>query len=169
MAEAGIKRGPNLRRLRRLLNKIEKTMAAPEAAEGILSNIGLFLHGRVIRGILTGRPGDTRLRPNRPATIARKGSSKVLIDTGNLVRKILVIPRKQGQVPAVFVGAPGRLPSGDPRRNIGRVAGYAEFGTVTMLPREFLKPVLDKNIGEIRAILIGDLGRKMGVIGPQPF
>lgn len=169
MAEAGIKVGPNFRRLRKMLNQIEQTMAQPEATEGILSNIGLFLAGRVVRGILTGRPGGKRLRPNRPATIARKGSSKVLIDTGNLLRKILVIPRKRGRVPAVFVGAPGRLPSGDPRRNIGRVASYAEFGTVTLLPREFLQPVLDKNIGTIRAILIGDLGRKMGVIGPLPF
>lgn len=169
MAEAGIKRGPNFRRLRRILNQIEQTMAAPEATEAILSNIGLFLAGRVIRGILSGRPGGQRLRPNRPATIAKKGSSKPLIDTGHLVRKILVIPRKQGRVPAVFVGAPGRVISGDPRRNIGRVAGYAEFGTVTMLPRKFLKPVLDANIGTIRAILIGDLGRKMGVIGPLPF
>ncbi len=171
MAQAGIKRGPNFRRLRKVLNQIERTMSQPEAIEGILSNIGLFLAGRVIRGILTGRPGGQRLRPNRPATIAKKGSSKPLIDTANLVGKILVIPRKRGRVPAVFVGAPGRLPSGDRRsgKNIGRIANYAEFGTTTLLPRQFLKPVLDKNIGTIRAIFIGDLGRKMGVIGPLPF
>ena len=169
MARVGIKAGPNFRRLRKLLNQIERTMAEPEATEAIVSNIGLFLHGRIVRGILSGRPGGKRLRPNRPATIARKGSSKPLIDTGTLIRRIVVVPRTQGSVRGVFVGALASMPSGDPRRSMGRVAGYAEFGTVTLLPRQFLQPVLDRNIGTIRAILIGDLGRKMGVIGPLPF
>ena len=165
----GVKRGPNFRRLRRLLNQIEQTMAKPEATESILSNIGLFMAGRIVRGILVGRPGGKRLRANRPATKIKKGSSKPLIDTANLLQKIGVTPRKRGSVPAVFVGVLAALPSGDPRRNMARVAAFAEFGTVTVMPREFIQPVLDKNIGTIRAILLGDLGRKMGVIGPLPF
>ena len=169
MPEAGIKRGPGFKKLRVLLNQMEETLDSPSNIEAILSNVALFLADKVVRGILGGRPGGKRLRKNRPATIARKGSSKPLIDTATLVGRIAIQGRRFNGLPAVFVGALKTVSSGDPRRSLGRVAGFAEFGTVTMLPREFLRPVLDKNIGEIRAILIGDLGRKMGVIGPEPF
>lgn len=134
-----------------------------------MSNVGLFLAGKVVRGVLSGRPGGVRLRPNRPATKDRKKSSKVLIDTGSFIRTIVIVPRKQGSARGVFVGSSARMPSGDPRHSLGKVAGFAEFGTATLLPRPVFQPILDKNIGTIRAIFMGDLGRKMGVIGPLPF
>jgi hypothetical protein len=165
---AGVKLGPNFRKLRKLLTHIERTVHRTETAQAVITAGGLFLADRTVRGILTGRPGGKRLRPNRPSTIAKKGSSRPLIDKGHLVRKIVVVPRKIKGQPAVFVGALASMASSDPRRSMGRVAGFAEYGTVTLLPREFLRPTLRAYIGQLRAIMLIDLGRKLGVIGPLP-
>ena len=52
------------------------------------ARIGNYGASEVKKGIVSGAPGDQKFAPNSPMTIARKGSSKPLIDKGDLVGSI---------------------------------------------------------------------------------
>ena len=53
-----------------------------------VARVGNYGASEVKRGIVSGAPGGQRFTPNSPLTIARKGSSKPLIDKGDLVGSI---------------------------------------------------------------------------------
>jgi len=118
----------------------------------------------VIRGIRSQAPGGRPFVPLKPATIARKGSSKALIDTGALIRSIQVRRVSGG----VFVGVlrTARSASGT---GLADIAQIHEFGApgAGIPPRPFLQPVEDRHgpgsprrmLARIAGILGGDFGR----------
>lgn len=160
---AGVKQtGPGWRQFRRFLER----EVPRDDVFAALDAVGEHLRAQVGKGILTGRPGKIRLRRNKPATIQKKGSSKPLIDTSTMLTSF-VNEREEGKtVPSVFVGLKASQIHADQRRNVARVGRFHEKGTVTTLPRRFLKPVLDAEAGRIRAIFMVTMGRKLGFIGP---
>lgn len=114
-----------------------------------LLQAGVFLEGRVKTGIITGKPGGKRLKPNVDSTKVKKGSSKPLIDTGTMLRSITTkkISRKE-----VFVGILATVthPGGhgnEAGKSMALIGRFHEFITdlwPTLPRREFLNPVVLK-------------------------
>jgi len=120
---------------------------------------------RIRYGILTSRPGGQRLRPNAPATIRKKGSSKPLIDTRKLLETIQA--RRLSRT-AVFVGISGGVQHTDPRRSVALVGRFHEFLTKNfpVLPRRrFLGPVLHKELPRLIKIMQQNVIRGFGFTG----
>ena len=89
------------------------------------SRVGNYGASDVKKGIVSGEPGGQKFVPNSPMTIARKGSSKPLIDKGDLVGSITyqVVDANN-----VFVGVK--------KGNEANIAAVHEFGcTIQVTPK----------------------------------
>ena len=71
-------------RLDEILNPSRIAAGVKQAA----SRVGNYGASEVKKGIVSGAPGGQKFVPNSPMTTARKGSSKPLIDKGDLVGSI---------------------------------------------------------------------------------
>ena len=71
-------------RLETILNPSRLTAGIQQAA----ARVGNYGASQVKKGIVSGAPGGQKFAPLSPVTIARKGSSKPLIDKGDLVVSI---------------------------------------------------------------------------------
>ncbi len=93
----------------------------------------------IVMGVRRQAPGGTKFVPLNPKTIARKGSSKALINKGDLIRSINVFPMFGGQVYFVGVHKMSAAKKGIPMANIAEVM---EFGTKDgRIPaRPYLRP-----------------------------
>lgn len=121
-----------------------------KALEKEVRNMAMLLVREIKKGIVSSAPGGETFAPNAPSTIARKGSSKPLIDTGVLLSSIVeVIKGDQAFVGLLYTA---RNTEGDSVANIGAVM---EFGaTITMPsgavvvipPRPFLGPVMKQHL-----------------------
>ena len=72
-------------------NRIDEILNPAKIAEGMrqaAARVGNYGASEVKKGIVSGSPGGKTFKPNSPLTIARKGSSKPLIDKGDLVGSI---------------------------------------------------------------------------------
>ena len=72
-------------------NRIDEIFNPAKIAEGMrqaAARVGNYGASEVKKGIVSGSPGGKTFKPNSPLTIARKGSSKPLIDKGDLVGSI---------------------------------------------------------------------------------
>lgn len=72
-------------------NRIDEIFNPAKIAEGMrqaAARVGNYGASQVKKGIVSGSPGGKTFKPNSPLTIARKGSSKPLIDKGDLVGSI---------------------------------------------------------------------------------
>lgn len=99
---------------------------ASRVKTGIARATGQLAHAlrkEIVTGIRNQAPGGIRFVPLRPATIARKGSSKALIDHGDLIRSVNVT--KLGDL-AYFVGINKNVvaPNGKPMVNIAEIHEY---------------------------------------------
>lgn len=107
-------------------------------------------------GSLAGKP----FRPLDPQTIARKGSSKPLIDTGAGLRSV----KSQKKSEAVyFVGIPGNMRSND-GTSVALYMAAHEFGAVDANgkfsePRPWLGPVIDKTKKKMLKQIELDMGK----------
>lgn len=119
---------------------------------------------KVIRGIRDQAPGGVAFAPLMARTIASKGSSKALIDTGTLIRSISVRKVRGG----VFVGVlrTARTDAGGPLADVAQI--HEEGAPKANIPkRAFLQPVEDRYgpdsprrmLARVAAILGGDFGR----------
>ena len=71
-------------RLEQILDPAQITAGVKQAT----ARVGNYGASEVKKGIVSGAPGGQKFAPNSPMTIARKGSSKPLIDKGDLVGSI---------------------------------------------------------------------------------
>ena len=108
-------------RLDEILNPSRIAAGVKQAA----SRVGNYGASEVKKGIVSGAPGGQKFAPNSPMTIARKGSSKPLIDKGDLVGSITyqVVDANN-----VFVGVK--------KGNEANIAAVHEFGcTIQVTPK----------------------------------
>ena len=72
-------------------NRLDEILNPSRIAAGIqqaAARVGNYGASEVKKGIVSGAPGGQKFAPLSPITIARKGSSKPLIDKGDLVGSI---------------------------------------------------------------------------------
>lgn len=89
--------------------------------------------------------------PLKPSTIARKGSSKPLIDTGDMMRSVQA---KKIEDFTYLVGIPGNMTGGKTKQTIAMYAKMHENGGITangqlVIARPWLRPTVEK-FGEER-------------------
>ena len=70
----------------------KKSMLAGKDAEAILKEVGIFM-----KDLVQGEITDGSFAPNAPSTIARKGSSKPLIDTGKMRQSVNYVIKQKGE------------------------------------------------------------------------
>lgn len=81
--------------------------------------------------------------PLKSDTVKKKGSSKMLIETGQLVDSITVIPQSDLE----YIIAPeGNHSSG---LSNSQLAIYHEYGTEKVPPRPFIRPVFEENAPQV--------------------
>ncbi len=116
----------------------------------------LVLVREIKKGIKDQAPGGKAFTPLAKVTIAKKGSSKALIDTGFLLSSITQVI--EGDTAFVGLLRGTRNKDGDEIVNIGAVM---EFGatikhpsgaTIVIPARPFLHPVMEKHKDEIKKI-----------------
>lgn len=122
------------------------------------------LRGDMVRGIRAQAPGGDRFVPLSPITIERKGSSKALIDRGDLIRSINVTEFQGGQVVFVGVNRTEENADGEPLADIFAIH---EFGTgdgsrANIPARPVIRPTTREweKVGPKR--ISDDLARKFG-------
>lgn len=155
--------GPDWRKVQTFFKKTQ-----PLPISKALLKCGVFLEGRVKAGIITGRPGGQRLKPNAESTIRKKGSSKPLIDSGTLLGAVTTIPITRREV---FVGVPAGVahPGGHgskPGKSVALIGRYHEFLTAlfpTLPRREFLGPVIRKEKDRVLRIFAFRFGEELGL------
>ena len=147
-----------------------------KAVRKALLQEGQFYRTQIIKGIRSQAPGGKAFAPLEPATIAAKGSSKALIDTGTLIRSVTV--RKLSGGDAVFIGVARTVLSAG-GQSLADIAAIHEFGApaANIPPRPFLQPIEDKfgrssaqrMLARIARNLLGDWGRlAFGGFGLRP-
>jgi hypothetical protein len=136
------------RRMERFLKKNSKDISL----ESGLVAAGTFLSRRMRVGILSGRPGGRRLRPNAPATIRKKKSNRPLLDFHAMVNNIKArrITRNK-----VSVGLFGDTRHSDSRRTVAEVGRFHEFLTINPHHplRQFMSPVINAERRRIEKII----------------
>lgn len=108
----------------------------PRVAQAALTVQGHRLRALIVTGIRNQAPGGRAFEPLAESTKDMKGSSKALIDRGDLVRSVGVDRVAFGQ--AVFVGV-NRSARGRDGADLANLAEIHEFGT-----DPYLIPVTDK-------------------------
>ena len=78
--------------LQKACDAANKTLANGGTAESALDKIGVFCKGLVQQEIV-----DGGFEPNAESTIARKGSSRPLIDTGLMRQSVNYVVKKRGE------------------------------------------------------------------------
>lgn len=98
-----------------------------------------LLRRTIVMGIRKQAPGGETFEPLAPETIKRKGSSKALIDHGDLIRSVNV--KEIGGGIAYFVGVHKEARSAD-GKSLANIAEVHEFGTRNKrIPaRPYLRP-----------------------------
>jgi len=94
--------------------------------------VGVHGASAVKRGIVSGAPGGEKFAPLSPVTIAHKGSSKPLIDKGDLVGSVTYATPDTN---TVFIGV-RKSAKGKDGVGLANVAAVHEFGcTVPVTPK----------------------------------
>lgn len=101
------------------LSNIKKGISNPKP---LLKRIGVLILNEVNKNFVRGSNDGNAWTPNAPATIARKGSSKPLIDTGNLRASFTYQVKRN----SVEIGSPVFY------------SEFHEFGTSTIPQRKML-------------------------------
>lgn len=157
---------------RRILHNLPENMKKEVKSAAKMS--GALLVGEIKKGIVSGSPGGEKFTPLHPLTIQRKGSTKALIDTGDLLNSITYNVLDDGL--SLFVGilktATNR--EGESLSNIGwvmergavipvtpamrsylyniglRLKSSTEY--ITIPPRPFVEPSVAASVDKVRKI-----------------
>lgn len=110
-----------------------------KAVKKALSRCGIYLVGQIKRGIRNQKPGGKQYEPLHPFTIARKGSSKAMIDDGDFLNAVTY--RVTGN--QVFVGVlkTAKDSDGKPLVNIAAVHEFGAEINVTDKMRGYLHSI----------------------------
>lgn len=102
-----------------------------------MQKTGVYLQAQVKRGIRDQAPGGKPFRPLSPITIAIKGSTKALIDTGDMLNSVTY---KTQEPEWVFIGLlrTARSKKGDELANIGAIHEGGAVIKVTNKQRFYL-------------------------------
>lgn len=125
-----------VKKLAHITGQMEKAVYRAAGQEAHL------LRTMMVKGIRMQRPGGKKFKPLAPATIAARkggGSTKALIDDGDMIRSIKVVPLFGGEV--FFVGI--HKTAVDKKGNVlANIAEVHEFGTKDKrIPaRPFMRP-----------------------------
>lgn len=106
-----------------------------------LHRVGVHVRDKIKRGIRDQAPGGKEFVPLHPATVAAKGSSKALIDNGDMVGAITYKITSPEQV---FVGLlrTAKNKQGEELANLGHIHEYGRIVRVTPKMRGYLAAVL---------------------------
>lgn len=148
----GVKRTGDWDQARTMLNAGMGPRLANALRQATIRN-ALFLVREIQRGIRSQAPGGQPLAKLAESTIARKGSSKALIDTGFLINAIT----QKIMADKAFVGLLRGTVNKDGEEivNIGVVMEYGATikhpnGATIIIPaRPFLHPMMEKYRGKI--------------------
>ena len=143
----GVRRTGDWKKARARLNAGLGPRLANALRQATLRN-ALFLVHEIQRGIRSQAPGGQAFVKLAESTIAHKGSSKALIDTGSLINAIT----QKIMTDRAFVGLlRGTInKDGEDMVNIGAVMEYGATikhpngATIIIPPRPFLHPVMEK-------------------------
>ena len=114
-----------------------------KAAEKMLDNVALFYARQIKDGIRKQAPGGKRFKPLADSTVARKGSSKALVDHGDLKAGITWTRPGKGMR---FIGLlrTRQHPSGQTAANLGEIHEYGSKKRPGRPPaRPFIRPIRD--------------------------
>lgn len=117
----------------------------PPALRKAIMQEAHFLRAKMIEGLKSGSPGGQTLVPNSPLTIAKKGSSKPLIDSGAMMRSIAVHATSGGAFVGIKRGAVGK--GGKDTVNLAMLHEKGAVITMRMTQRQrrFLFVMLSKH------------------------
>lgn len=172
MSDVKVTRTGDWAKARRILHNLPDNMKKEVKKASELS--GVLLVGEIKKGIVNQAPGGQRFEPLHPLTIQRKGSSKALIDSGDLLESITYRVMDDGL--SLFVGIlkTAKNSEGDNLANIGWVMekgavikvttamrkylhgiglslrGSTEY--IIIPPRPFIEPTVAKEVQNIRKI-----------------
>jgi hypothetical protein len=160
----GVKRTGDWNKARAKLNAGLGPRLANALRQATIRN-ALFLVREIQRGIRSQSPGGQPFTKLAESTIARKGSSKALIDTGFLINAI----SQKIMADMAFVGLlRGTVNKGGENMvNIGAVMEYGATikhpsgATIIIPPRPFLHPVMEKYRNQV----INNYRRAIHLIG----
>jgi hypothetical protein len=160
----GVKRTGDWDKVRAKLNAGMGSRLSKALRQATIRN-ALFLVREIQRGIRSQAPGGNPFVKLAESTIARKGSSKALIDTGFLINAITQKIMTDKAFVGLLRGTVNK--DGEDMVNIGAVMEYGATikhpGGVTIIipPRPFLHPVMEKYRNQI----IGNYRQKSREIG----
>jgi phage gpG-like protein len=143
----GVKRIGDWDKARARLNSSLGPRLAKALHQATIGN-ALFLVREIQRGIRSQSPGGQPFAKLAESTIARKGSSKALIDTGFLINAITQKIMADKAFVGLLRGTVNK--DGEDMINIGAVMEYGATikhpsGVTIIIPaRPFLRPVMDK-------------------------
>lgn len=128
----------------RVFNKL--SLRFKKAYQKALMKVGLYMKKKITEGIRAGAPGGQKFQALSQFTIERKGSSKPLIDNGDLIQSITVKPSGNN---AVFVGLyrNARGSEGQDLVNIGAVHEGVDPNTGRVREHGAVIPVTQKMRG----------------------
>ncbi|MBT8339251.1 MAG: hypothetical protein HKP58_03890 [Desulfatitalea sp.] len=143
----GVKRTGDWDKARAMLSAGLAPRLANALRQATIRN-ALFLVREIQRGIRSQSPGGQAFVKLAESTIARKGSSKALIDTGFLIHAITQKIMAERAFVGLLRGTVNR--DGEDMVNIGAVMEYGATikhpngATIIIPPRPFLHPVMEK-------------------------
>lgn len=106
------------------LNNILNPQRMKSKLHAAAARVGNYGASEVKKGIVSGAPGGDNFKPNHPYTIAQKGSSKPLINKGDLVGSVNY---KVLDNDRVFIGVNRQTKNG---KDVANIAAVHEFGCV---------------------------------------
>jgi phage gpG-like protein len=160
----GVKRTGDWNKVRTRLNAGMGPRLAKALRQATICN-ALFLVREIQRGMRSQSPGGQPFVKLAESTIARKGSSKALIDTGFLINAITQKIMADKAFVGLLRGTVNK--NGEDMVNIGAVMEYGATikhpsGTTIIIPaRPFLHPDMDK----YRDRIIGNYRQAIRMIG----
>jgi len=133
------------------INNIPRLIAdMPAIIDRIAKKIGEYLEAKIVDMINRQHPG---WQPNAPATIQRKGSSKVWVDSSEL--RTLITHQIEGTLPKV-------VKIGIFDHDKGAIAHFLEFGTTRGIPeRPLFRLVFDLEQEKVIGIIEKELDMEL--------
>jgi len=110
-----------------------------QAVKRALSKCGIYLVGQLKRGVRKQKPGGKQYEPLHPFTIARKKSSKALIDDGDFINSITYRVDDRSLFVGVLKNAKDK--DGNPIVNIAAVHEFGVAIDVTDKMRGYLHSI----------------------------
>lgn len=141
---------------------------AERAVERSVHRSAQYLRRQIVQGIRSQAPGGKRFKPLKPETVARKKSSKALINHGDLIRSVNVTRVASGRQIVFFVGV-HRNAVGKDGQSLANIAEIHEDGSKKVKDRPparpFLQPSWDVWVRTAEQQFARDVAGELGLEG----